>query len=550
MIRDRRNTADVNTPYQSEQYPRIGDYLLCVCFGIGLVVIDHWAFSRFESAWMGDAARYIEATRSFLRGEPFLLHGLDGPAPMRLWPPGYPLLAGLVALSGLDAPDSALLLAQASVALIPAACYWAVVPQIGRLAAFCAAAVCVTAPGVLAYANLVSSDPVFLVVAVLALGALIRGRFSLCMFLACLGRLIRNSGIALVLSIGITALLDSPGIQVFRQRCVSLLAGGVAPMLALIGWDLWALGTLSPYQMPPSTLGWWTNARAMGRSIAFDLVPVTSLADVLPSLIIYAACLALAAVVIVGAAWRNRFVPVPSRRACLSLGLYFCLGTIMTVTARTRYEWGEIIWARHAAQYDWLLLPLASLAAWPVRAIRPSHVRVVLCAATVLCLAVRAEDVGSRLIAVSAARPEVERMVQTGVVEPGGYVRLRQVFHAYRNVTELQFVKIASANGCTILSNITDLLVSQYDVTASDINPSRAIPSSVYAIVTMGPEAGTMPKPPPNTPQVVIDGLPMGIRVFSDRPETCLAQVKWSYLVGPNRSGEEITSTPSTGLKR
>ena len=127
---------------------------------------------------------------------------------------------------------------------------------------------------------------------------------------------------------------------------------------------------------------------------------------------------------------------------------------------------------------------------------------------------------------------------------------MRQVFHAYRNVTELQFVKIASANGCTILSNITDLLVSQYDVTASDINPSRAIPSSVYAIVTMGPEAGTMPKPPPNTPQVVIDGLPMGIRVFSDRPETCLAQVKWSYLVGPNRSGEEITSTPSTGLKR
>ena len=71
------------------------DHGLCGVAGIALVATYHWAFSPFASAWMGDAPNDIEATRSFLRGEPFLLpplwaarmHLATRPGPVAPGPP-------------------------------------------------------------------------------------------------------------------------------------------------------------------------------------------------------------------------------------------------------------------------------------------------------------------------------------------------------------------------------------------------------------------------------------------------------------------------------
>ena len=381
-----------------------------------------------------------------------------------------------------------------------------------------------------------------MIVAVLALGALIRDRLCLCMFLACFGMLLRNSAIALVATVTVTVLLDSSGTRIAARRGLLLVAGGLMPLLALVWWNLWVLGTFTPYHMSPSRLGFWTNARAMGRAIAFDLAPITSLADALPSLAIYAVCLILAIGLIIDAMSRYPG-PSSSRRARLSLALYFCLGTTMTVIARTRYEWGEIIWARHAAQYDWLLLPLAMFSIGWARVVDPRRITLLLCTATVAFLGIRAEDIGSRLITVSHARPAIARTVQTGVVEQGTYAQLRQMFRAYQNVEGLNFVKTASDNGCVILSNIADLLVAQYDVTAADINSlniAHTGSAHVVLIATLYDPAGAMPSPPANMAELTIDRLPGSIKVFSDQPDACLANVEWSPLTIPESRAEGL----------
>ena len=204
----------------------------------------------------------------------------------------------------------------------------------------------------------------------------------------------------------------------------------------------------------------------------------------------------------------------------------------MTVLARTRYQWGEFIWARHAAQYDWLLLPLAVLMVSRSGTRGPAHGRWLVCAVTVAVLGARAADIGGRLLAVTAARPAIERMVQGGVVDQGAFAQVRQMFRAYQSVPALAFVTTVRDNGCVVRSNIKNVLSVQYDMFTAEYGGTAAIPDlppSLVLIAAMNASAGTMPVPPDTWPELVIDHLPKGLHVFSNQPEVCLKAVNWAY---------------------
>ncbi len=510
-------------PGKSDPGP-LRDYLIATCFGIALVVWYQWSFGQYASPWMGDAGRYVEATRSFLRGEPFLLREPDGATPIRLWPPGYPFLGGVFALVGVDPATAILLVAQLAVAVLSPACFWALGHRFNQTVRICTVIVCVTAPGVLTNANLVSSDAVFLVFAVLVIGLVIRGRFGLGAGLACLSLMVRNSAVALILTVGVTAILDDPRPRVVAKRIAACVFGGLAPLVLVAGWNLYAFATLTPYQMPQSTTGLWKNTADMGRAIIYDLVPIWSLAEAVPGLLVTALTLAMACTVAATGILRAN-PDSGTRRAALCVGAYIIFGVVMTIAARTRYQWGEGIWERHSAQYDWLLIPAVAMFALVFVRMRPSMIRAMIIAITLLIVVTRGWNVVTRLTQMGAEAPVVETIVETGDATISTTAPLRQMFRAFGAVEGLGNVLREAAPTCLIVSNLADLFVGVFDVRAFGLDGFQSQPVQgpvLFVIAVLGPAAGGTPPAPEGTKRLLIAGIPAGLRFYSNRADVCL----------------------------
>jgi hypothetical protein len=162
--------------------------------------------------------------------------------------PSWP---ALVAQAGMDAAQAALLVTQFALALIPLACYWALTLPYGITTALCTALLCVTAPGLLIEANLASPDTVFLLLAMLALGCVVRNRFGLAGLLAGIALCVHNTGVALFLAMCVAAATDN---TVPRKVCSSLARialGGIASRLPRC---LELLGTRNAYPISDASV--------------------------------------------------------------------------------------------------------------------------------------------------------------------------------------------------------------------------------------------------------------------------------------------------------
>ena len=470
---------------------------------------------------MGDATRYIEATRSLLHGHMLLIRGPDGAKPMALWPPGYPVLGGLLALTGLPAQEALLLLTRVSLAACVPAAVWALTPAIGARFALLAGILCVTGPGLLPNANLASTDAVFCCVSVLAAGCLIRGRFLLLGFLIALGLCIRNAGVALAVTAAVVIVLDERPSCTTLARLVRVGIGAAPPTIALMAWNLIALGSLRPYAMPPSTLGLLRNIADLSASVMYDFVPMFRLAHLVPWLIPVGAIL-LIALAASGVALTRAASGSATRRLMLFASFYVVIGFVMTVYARSRYEWAEPIWARHTSPYDWLLLPVVMAVALGAR---PNAVKALVVAGLVV-LGLRGADMANRLRLLQAQSGAVERMVETGRVEPAdSVVQLRQMYRAYERVEGLG--PLVRGARCVVVTNLYDLIQVAYDVPAVGLVPlggapivfvEAALPPGSLISGAVTPEADL----PSGLVPVTVAGLPAGLRVRSNAPEVCL----------------------------
>jgi hypothetical protein len=370
-------------------------------FSSAVVALYIGLFAPLLYAYVGDSSAYIEAARSAAAGEPLLYSVPYGYAAemqiFRLWPPGYPVLIAAVASLGADAAPVALWLTRVSVWLLPITAFWAIRPAVGLPLAVAAALLSFTSPGILPDAHNTSSDPTYLVFATLSFGVFLRGvatepsarRSSLllalagllCAFSVC----IRNGGLALIPAEAATiAVLSFAGgasfVQFFR-RGLSFGVGLAIGLLPLVIWNMAAFGVLRPYEMAPSTVGVARNIHDLVAAVVFDLMP-----GIRPgALTMGVAVLSLAgvcALVVIGVLQIRRANVLRAQRiandplladgsseargAFLILAACFGLAmALMTVAARSRYEWGEFITSRHVAPFDWLLLTaaIAALAA-------------------------------------------------------------------------------------------------------------------------------------------------------------------------------------------
>jgi glycosyltransferase involved in cell wall biosynthesis len=213
---------------------------------IGILIVGLYAITigRYASPWMGDAAKYIEATRSFLRGELLLIRSADGAWPISLWPPGYPVVGAAVSWFGLPPPQALLLVTRLSVAACVPALTWALLTNLRPTLAVLAAVLGVMAPGLVSNANLASSDAVFCLMAVLATGCMARERWLLAGMFISLGFCLRNAAFALGAAAAVAAVLEDGQTCRSRLRRLLLLTAGAAPgMISLSLWNLLALGT-------------------------------------------------------------------------------------------------------------------------------------------------------------------------------------------------------------------------------------------------------------------------------------------------------------------
>jgi hypothetical protein len=136
--------------------------------------------------------------------------------------------------------------------------------------------------------------------------------------------------------------------------------------------------------MGPSHLGLVENSGAATGAYVYDSFPSSAgrwLASnhAIASTLLFAILVSL---LLLWASVRYRRHEPLSRFMLLAV-LYAALGTIMVVTARTRYDWGEPVGLRHVAQYDSLLISaallwLALLRRGPGRALGAAIVCVVL----------------------------------------------------------------------------------------------------------------------------------------------------------------------------
>jgi hypothetical protein len=268
--------------------------------------------------------------------------------------------------------------------------------------------------------------------------------------------------------------------------------------------------------------------RDMGVSIALAVVPSESISRSVP----WQLSLLLAAGISVSsalAAFLNRRATSIARRGLVVASCFVMTGIMVAIAGRTRYEWGAEISVRHASQYDWLLLPLGVML---VLCGLRGRTRAILRAAggiAAIVVMLRGYEVADRWSFLRAADNTVNEAIASGVYpssDVGRHLQARQFFRHYEHMIELRTASRKINPRCTIISNIYELLIAQYDIAALPSDQRALDDRDVVLIQALLPNttsangaAYTIRLMP-----VRIRGLPASVQVFSSSPKRCLGE--------------------------
>ncbi len=494
---------------------------------VAVVLLVNTGFAHYASPWVGDSSSYIEAARSLLRGEP-LLHriGFGAPTPIYLWPPGYPMIVALAAATGLGVLSAAMLVTAGGVAAVVPAAYWAMQPVLGRLGAFAVAVLCLTAPGIILFAYTFGTEPVFLCVAILAIGCMARGWFFASGVVLGLSLLLRNSGLALVPALGMAVLLDARSLKQAWANAWRAAAGFAGPLAVLLAFNVLVVGTVLPYVMPPSTRQLELILDDMGESLAFGMIPSTTLADVLPWIVPLggSVLVCLAALVVMSL---RPDLPVALRRGLGAMAAYTLAGIAITVLGRLRYEWGAEITVRHAAQYNWAILTAAAVVAILVLPRWKRPVRLAITVVAVLLIGLRTTDRVARFDLLQKTDPLVDAAIDAGAMPDHPLARhmlLRQFFRHYEAREDLHALARFAVGNCRVVSTVFEVLITQYDIPATQPRIGLPAEGGVLLIDAMlpGTEADVPGGLPPAFRRVLANTLPPAIKVYTNDSGRCL----------------------------
>jgi hypothetical protein len=330
---------------------------------IAIVVIGLWgaflpqSIRRDDWVFSWDSAIYIETAQSLLAGRG-LQHrvaydyGTRVWEPLRLWPPGYPLLIAGLAWTGLDARLAAIAISIGAsvVVIVMLIVFWSALTHwslallgVGMLA---------LNPAFVALSSHAMSDMPYYAAVLVACWCLDRwtrldSRTGAWRWLLAAGLLsgvawtLRNAALAWLFAVVVFFLA-------FR-RPVSALLVWVCGVLACIGpvaiRNALVFGSAQPYSMPPSELSWLDNVRATLYQFRHDFaIPL-----LIDKYVIVAALLLVSPVIYrwVRARTAGAWQRVALTHAPLVLLLLFTVSTVVLLIVYRSMYWGEPINTRY-----------------------------------------------------------------------------------------------------------------------------------------------------------------------------------------------------------
>lgn len=360
-------------------------FLVPTLLWLGFVVLSQMTVYSLES---NDCLFYIQNVENFVAGQGFTHHqpadfwDTEGVLePTRLFPPGFPLMASPLLYLGLSAYQATWWTA----AISSLAALWLILWFYRQCLPFtyALAAAIPMAISLRLFSFYCQSEGVYLLLSTVALVTI---------YLAMRGGRVRFGWLLVAgLAGGYAWTVRNVGVALFAATLIYLVMYFVAKKdirLGLAGIGLWltgwiagsgwlliyywrTFGTLKPYVMPPSGIGFFENCRWFLAGLWGQGVYYASILYPRKMTLLLAVAYLFVAAALAVVLWTHR------RRVRLALlrmlkrnpfPLYLTLYGLgiggVTILARTTYQWGEWINTRHHYPIDWIKCYLIALVAW------------------------------------------------------------------------------------------------------------------------------------------------------------------------------------------
>ncbi|MEP6830113.1 MAG: hypothetical protein ABI963_07220 [Rhizomicrobium sp.] len=356
-------------------------YLIALVLGCALVAFFLSIITpiTYVSGIDPDASYYVEAARNLLAGKGVVMTGdvSDLPkiyVPVSFWPPGFPAMVGFFSkLAGVDPLWMAPRIDWVCWALVPVALLFALRPILNSWYVHIISLLVLISPGTTMIAWLPMTDMPFMLLSIASFGFLFRATGAVVRpipllvsgILCGLAYLFRNVALAAFAAVigayAALVLLRLMSVKVAFQKSLWWGAGAAMMVIPLLIRNLNVFGSLQPYTMAPSTLGYIANIRYFVAAVLGDVVAIRAIHHAVTWNNTAMAGLVVAVLL---ATWlmRTRAMRIwrgldPSAKEIIALlSAYFVAGAAVLIAARSRYQWGEFIDLRHVLQYDWILL--------------------------------------------------------------------------------------------------------------------------------------------------------------------------------------------------
>jgi hypothetical protein len=325
-----------------------------------LCVVDLFTWQS-EFPYSPDSASYIEQARTLvgqgkLLSTPWGIHPVDVDyIPPRVFPPGFPIAIASLSFFGVEPQFGAVLISSVAAVLLPLFVFLSFYRLIGPLGAAIAALLGSLSGGVLALSGMALTDCLALLLAVICVGILLNserlGWIAVAGLIAGYGYSVRNALLALLVSpiiyfASVALLLSNPHRAMLK--CLAFASGAAPIVLLLLAYNLAVYGVINPYSMPPSTVPLSTNIRNYAAAISADITGISGLSS--NKLVAVIGILFLSSLnVWIFYSWSK--IDLDRKDTILLCAIYICVGSVIVILARTRYQWGEAVNWRHTLQY-------------------------------------------------------------------------------------------------------------------------------------------------------------------------------------------------------
>jgi hypothetical protein len=340
---------------------------------MSLLMMAHLHYRTSSFPFWEDSEEYIEQARnlvnfgSALSTPSGLIPADKDQIENNLFPIGFPIVIATVSSFGFDAKDVAVELVQLSAIVLPWLLYFCFCNALGSVCSLVLTALSLTSLGILTISLIAYSDVFSLAIVVGAIGLILNSRstwgFILGGILAGMAYSVRNAHLALLVTIVLyfcylwLVRKGDERLQVYKQAA-SCIAGMLIILIPLLTRNVIVFGSLNPYQMDPSTVGFIENLKTYIEALLEDLTDCRPCAKYIawstPGLLLFSIVVICLCWLFSHYVWRN--LEDAKKNAIMISIIYIIAGSCIVIAARTRYQWGEPINVRHTLQYTPFLL--------------------------------------------------------------------------------------------------------------------------------------------------------------------------------------------------